>query len=56
MLTSCWSTESDCAEHTAGTCLYHNNRNGTFTDVTRKTAGLDLEVYGMGVAVGDYDD
>src|SRR5262249_39753805 len=26
--------------------LYHNNRNGTFTDVTRK-AGLDVEMYGM---------
>ncbi|MCI0350281.1 MAG: CRTAC1 family protein, partial [Acidobacteriales bacterium] len=29
--------------------------NGTFTDVTRK-AGLDLEMYGMGVAVGDYNN
>ena len=35
--------------------LYHNNRNGTFTDVTR-AAGLDVEVYGMGVAVGDYNN
>jgi hypothetical protein len=35
--------------------LYHNNRNGTFTDVTRR-AGLDVELYGMGVAVGDYDN
>ena len=35
--------------------LYRNNRNGTFTDVTR-AAGLDIEVYGMGVAVGDYDN
>jgi enediyne biosynthesis protein E4 len=35
--------------------LYHNNRNGTFTDVTRR-AGLDVEMYGMGVAVGDYDN
>jgi hypothetical protein len=35
--------------------LYHNNRNGTFTDVTSR-AGLDVEVYGMGVAVGDYDN
>ncbi len=35
--------------------LYHNNHDGTFTDVTRK-AGLDLELYGMGVAVGDYDN
>ncbi len=35
--------------------LYHNNRDGTFTDVTHK-AGLDVEIYGMGVAVGDYDN
>jgi hypothetical protein len=35
--------------------LYHNNRNGTFADVTRK-AGLDVEMYGLGVAVGDYNN
>jgi enediyne biosynthesis protein E4 len=35
--------------------LYRNNRNGTFSDVTR-SAGLDLEMYGMGVAVGDYNN
>jgi hypothetical protein len=35
--------------------LYRNNRNGTFTDVTR-AAGLDAEMYGMGVAVGDYNN
>jgi hypothetical protein len=35
--------------------LYHNNRNGTFTDVTSRS-GLDVEMYGMGVAVGDYDN
>ena len=35
--------------------LYRNNRNGTFTDVTR-AAGLDLEMYGMGVAVGDFNN
>lgn len=35
--------------------LYRNNRNGTFTDVTRH-AGLDIEMYGMGVAVGDYNN
>jgi hypothetical protein len=35
--------------------LYRNNRNGTFTDVTRQ-AGLDVEMYGMGVAVGDYNN
>ena len=35
--------------------LYRNNRNGTFTDVTSRS-GLDIEMYGMGVAVGDYDN
>jgi hypothetical protein len=35
--------------------LYHNNRNGTFTDVTAK-AGLAISLYGMGVAIGDYDN
>jgi hypothetical protein len=35
--------------------LYRNNRNGTFSDVTHST-GLDVEMYGMGVAVGDYDN
>ena len=35
--------------------LYRNNRNGTFTDVT-KAAGLDVELYSMGVAVADYDN
>jgi hypothetical protein len=35
--------------------LYHNNRNGTFTDVT-KEAGLAVEMYGLGCAVADYDN
>jgi hypothetical protein len=35
--------------------LYHNNHDGTFTDVTHK-AGLDVEIYGLGVTVGDYDN
>jgi hypothetical protein len=35
--------------------LYHNNRNGTFTDVTAGS-GLDIEMYAMGVAVADYDN
>ena len=35
--------------------LYRNNGNGTFTDVTAKV-GLNVEMYGMGVAVGDYDN
>jgi hypothetical protein len=35
--------------------LYHNNQDGTFTDVT-KEAGLATEMYGLGCAVGDYDN
>ena len=35
--------------------LYHNNRNGTFTDVTSK-AGLGVAMFGMGAAVGDFDN
>ena len=35
--------------------LYHNNQDGTFTDVTRQ-AGLAVEMYGIGVAVADYDN
>src|SRR5207237_3993998 len=35
--------------------LYRNNGNGTFTDVTEK-AGVQGRGYGMGVAVGDYDN
>ena len=35
--------------------LYHNNQDGTFTDVTRK-AGLAVPMFGLGVAVGDYDN
>src|SRR5215831_12362040 len=35
--------------------LYHNNHDGTFGDVTRR-AGLALPMFGLGVAVGDYDN
>jgi hypothetical protein len=35
--------------------LYHNNRDGTFTDVTQK-AGLTHTGWGQGVCVGDYDN
>ncbi len=38
------------------TChLYHNNRNGTFTDVTAR-AGLLRSGWGQGVCVGDYNN
>ncbi len=35
--------------------LYKNNRDGTFRDVT-KQAGLDIPLYGLGVAVGDFNN
>src|SRR5579862_6976499 len=35
--------------------LYRNNHDGTFRDITRGS-GLDIEIYGIGVAVGDYDN
>jgi enediyne biosynthesis protein E4 len=35
--------------------LYHNNKDGTFTNVTAQT-GLGVEMYGIGVAIGDYDN
>src|SRR5262249_35921210 len=34
---------------------YLNNHDGTFREATRGS-GLDVEMYGMGVAVGDYDN
>ncbi len=35
--------------------LYHNNRDGTFTDVSTQ-AGVDLRIWGMGAEWGDYDN
>jgi enediyne biosynthesis protein E4 len=40
--------------HPLRNALYHNNRDGTFTDITVK-AGVAGGGYGMGVAVGDFD-
>lgn len=41
--------------HPTRNALYKNNRDGTFTDVTEK-AGVGGGTFGMGVAVGDYDN
>ncbi len=42
--------------HPLRSALYRNNGDGTFTDVTEK-AGVGAEgLFGMGVAVGDYDN
>jgi len=41
---------------TPATCaLYSNDGKGNFTDVSNET-GLDVSLYGMGCAIGDYDD
>jgi hypothetical protein len=48
----------DWPEHKTGKsfpALYHNNHDGTLTDVTA-AAGLAVETYGMGCAIGDYDN
>jgi len=49
---------SDWPEHKKAKsvlALYHNNKDGTFTDVTAQ-AGLAVEMYGVGVTVGDFDN
>jgi len=35
--------------------LYRNNRDGTFSDITRGS-GLDVELYGIGAAAADFDN
>ena len=40
---------------TATSALYRNDGKGNFEDVTAGS-GLDVSLYGMGVAVGDYDN
>jgi hypothetical protein len=42
--------------HPLRSALYHNNGDGTFTDVTEKAGVGDEGHYGQGVAVGDFDD
>ncbi|HYL85983.1 MAG TPA: CRTAC1 family protein [Candidatus Angelobacter sp.] len=43
-------------QHALRSALYRNNGDGTFTDVTAR-AGVEADgLFGMGVAVGDYDN
>ncbi len=42
-------------KQTSGTKLYHNNGNGTFTDVT-EGSGIVVESYATGACIGDYDN
>lgn len=48
-------TPEAVAQSPARCALYRNNKDGTFTDVTEQ-AGLDLRIWGMGAAWGDYDN
>ena len=48
-----WDWDTDAATTDSRSRMYQNDGSGVFTDVTETV--LDLELYGMGVAVGDYD-
>ncbi len=47
--------EKEAAGESPPSKLYRNNGDGTFSDVSEK-AGIDRRGWGMGVAVGDYDN
>jgi hypothetical protein len=47
-----WTGQPASASRNA---FYHNNRDGTFSDMTVRS-GLGVDMYGLGVAVGDYDN
>ncbi|HSC45712.1 MAG TPA: CRTAC1 family protein [Candidatus Acidoferrum sp.] len=49
-------TEIYKPDHPLRSALYHNNGDGTFTDVTEKAGVAAENHYSQGVAVGDYDN
>lgn len=53
--TNAASVEMGLAGKKAKSALYHNNHDGTFTDVTEK-AGVGYPCWAMGAAVGDYNN
>src|SRR5450432_2970228 len=50
------ATKAYVPSHPLGSALYHSNGDGTFTDVTAKAGVAATGLFGMGVAVGDYDN
>lgn len=52
---SAWPGHPVAGQTAATMALYHNDGHGHFTNVTAGS-GLDVTFYGMGVAVGDYDN
>ena len=55
VLVTCKDWEGHPTGKSQTMALYRNNHDGTFTDVT-ESAGLAVELYGIGVAVADYDN
>jgi enediyne biosynthesis protein E4 len=53
--TNAQSVEMALAGKKSRSALYHNNRDGTFTDVTDK-AGVAYPCWAMGAVVGDYNN
>jgi enediyne biosynthesis protein E4 len=53
--TNSLNVEMAKAGNTARSALFHNNHDGTFTDVTDK-AGVATPCWAMGAVVGDYDN
>src|SRR5712672_3577118 len=53
--TNAQSVEMALASKKARSALFHNNHDGTFTDVTDK-AGVGSPCWGMGASVGDYNN
>jgi hypothetical protein len=50
-----WPGHTPAGKAPTTMALYHNDGHGHFADVT-KDSGLDVSFYGMGVAIGDYDN
>lgn len=50
-----WPGKAPAGKGASTPALYQNDGKGLFKDVTAGS-GLDVSVYGMGVAVGDYDN
>lgn len=53
--TNAQSVDMALAGKKASSALYHNNHDGTFTDVTEK-AGVGYPCWAMGAVVGDYNN
>jgi len=54
LINSCGWSQPKRSKSVPTMALYHNNGRGSFENVTGQ-AGLDVVLYGMGVAVGDFD-